>query len=109
MHPGDPDVVGALGSVMREGIVSPLAGRRLPGWLTSAGLVVSDIGSSALVQPPSAATGPLVTMLGRMARDRGAITEAQRVSLMADLAAGAERGDFLMSVTMFAVVARRPE
>jgi SAM-dependent methyltransferase len=109
VHPGDPDVVAAVGSAMRAGITSPLAGRLLPGWLTSAGLVVDDIGSQALVQPDSAAAGPLVTMLGRIARDRGAITEAQRAQFMADLAAGAQRGDFLMAVTMFAVVAHRPE
>jgi SAM-dependent methyltransferase len=71
VHPGDPDVVGAIGSAMRAGITSPLAGRLLPGWLAAAGLAVDDIGSQALVQPGSAATGPLVAMLGRLARDRG--------------------------------------
>jgi hypothetical protein len=94
---------------MRAGIVQPQAGRLLPGLLASAGLVVDDIGSQALVQPASAATGPLVTMLGRLARDRGAITEAQRALFMAELASGAERGDFMMAVTMFAVAGHRPE
>ncbi|HEV7650108.1 MAG TPA: methyltransferase domain-containing protein [Actinophytocola sp.] len=108
VHPGDPDTVGAVGAAMRAGITNPLAGRLLPGQLTAAGLTVDDIGSQALVQSREAATGPLMTMLGRMARDRGAISEARRASFMADVAAGAERGDFLMSVTMFAVAGHRP-
>jgi SAM-dependent methyltransferase len=109
VHPGDPDVLGAVGAAMRAGFANPLSGRLLPGLLSGAGLAVEDIGSQALVQPPSAATGPLVTRLGALARDRGAITEEQRALFMADLAVGAERGDFVLSVTMFAVVAHRPE
>ncbi len=109
VHPGDPDVVRAVGEAMRTGIANPLAGRRVPGQLTAAGLEVDDIGSQALIQSRDAAAGPLMTMLGRMARDRGAITEGQRALFMADVAAGAERGDFLMSVTMFAILAHRPE
>ncbi len=109
VHPGDPDVLGAVGDAMRAGITNPLAGRRLPGLASAAGLVVDDIGSQALIQSREAATGSLMTMLGRLARDRGAVTEAQRALFMADVAAGAERGDFMLSVTMFAVVAHRPE
>ncbi|HEY0449904.1 MAG TPA: methyltransferase domain-containing protein [Actinophytocola sp.] len=108
VHPGDPDVVDVVSKAMRTGIANPLAGRLLPGQLAAAGLAVDDIGSQALVQDRAAATGPLMTMLTRMARDRGAITDEQRDRFLTDVAAGAEAGDFLMSVTMFAVLAHRP-
>jgi SAM-dependent methyltransferase len=107
IHPGDPEIVRVMGEAMRGGITNPLAGRRLPGQLAGAGLVVDDIGSQALVQSPAAATGPLVRMLGRMGVDRGVIDEAQCARFLADLADGAATGEFHMSVTMFAVLAHR--
>lgn len=108
VHPGDPELIRLLSEAMRRSLTNPLAGRHLPGQLTAAGLAVDDVGSQALVQPPSTATGPLVRLLGKLAMDRGAITEKQRDQFLADLAAGAEAGDFHMSVTMFAVLAHRP-
>jgi len=105
IHPGDPEIVRVMSEAMRGGVANPLAGRRLPGHLTGAGLVVDDLGSQALVQPAAAATGPLVAMIGKMALARGAIDETQRDRFLADLAKGAETGDFHMSVTMFAVLA----
>jgi SAM-dependent methyltransferase len=107
IHPGDPEIVRVMTEAMRGGVVDPLAARRLPGLLARAGLTVEDIGSQALIQSPAAATGPLVRMLGRMAVDRGVIDDEQRERFLADLAEGAETGDFHMSVTMFAVLARR--
>lgn len=107
IHPGEPEIVRVMTESMRGGVVNPLAARRLPGQLTGAGLTVDDIGSQALVQSPEAATGPLVRMLGRMAVDRGVIDAQDCERFLTDLAAGAETGDFHMSVTMFAVLARR--
>lgn len=43
-----------------------------------------------------------------MAVARGALTEAQRDQLLADLRRGAENGDIHLSVTMFAVLAHKP-
>jgi hypothetical protein len=68
---------------------------------------VDDIGSQALIQSPDAATGPTVRMLGRMAVDRGVIDAEDCERFLTDLAAGAEKGNFHMSVTMFAVLAHR--
>ncbi|MDQ3788599.1 MAG: SAM-dependent methyltransferase, partial [Actinomycetota bacterium] len=92
---------------MRGGVVNPFAARKLPGQLAGAGLTVDDIGSQALIQAPDAATGPMVRMLGRMAVDRGAIDADDCERFLADLATGAESGNFHMSVTMFAVLAHR--
>jgi ubiquinone/menaquinone biosynthesis C-methylase UbiE len=107
IHPGDPEIVRVMTESMLAGVVNPLAGRKVPGQLAAAGLTVDDIGSQALVQSATAATGPLVRMLARMAVDRGVIDDEQRERFLADLAAGAETGDFHMSVTMFAVLAHR--
>jgi SAM-dependent methyltransferase len=107
IHPGDPDIARVVTEAMRGGIANPFAARRLAGHVQRAGLTVDDIGSQALVQSPSAATGPLVRMLGRMAVDRGVIDAEGCEQFLADLAAGAESGDFHMSVTMFAVLAHR--
>ncbi|MFL6125221.1 methyltransferase domain-containing protein [Actinophytocola sp.] len=107
IHPGDPDIAAVVTEAMRGGIANPFAARRLAGHVKRAGLVVDDIGSQALVQSPSAATGPLVRMLGRMAVDRGMIDAEGCAQFLADLAVAAESGDFHMSVTMFAVLAHR--
>lgn len=107
IHPGEPEIVRVMTESMQGGVVNPYAARRLPGQLTGAGLTVDDIGSQALVQSPDAATGPLVRMLGRMAVDRGVIDALDCERFLTDLAAGAETGDFHMSVTMFAVLAHR--
>jgi len=104
IHPGDPELVRVMSEAARGGVANPLAGRKLAGHLTGAGLVVADVGSQALVQSAAAATGPLVRMIAKMAVDRGAIDERQSERFLADLAAGAETGDFHMSVTMFAVL-----
>jgi SAM-dependent methyltransferase len=107
IHPGDPEISRVITEAMRGGITNPFAARRLPGYVLRAGLTVDDVGSQALVQSPSAAAGPLVRMLGRMAVDRGVIDDAGCEQFLSDLAAGAESGDFHMSVTMFAVLAHR--
>lgn len=108
LHPGDPEVVRATTTAMLRTATNPYSARRLPGLLTAAGLTVADIGSEALLQPPDAATGPLVRLMAQTAEADGAITPEQRERLLADLAASADRGAFFMSVTMFAVLARKP-
>ncbi|HYQ67404.1 methyltransferase domain-containing protein [Actinophytocola sp.] len=107
IHPGDPDIARVVTEAMRGGIANPFAARRLAGHVKRAGLTIDDVGSQALVQSPSAATGPLVRMLGRMAVDRGVVDAEGCEQFLADLAAAAESGDFHMSVTMFAVLAHR--
>lgn len=108
LHPGDPDVIRSATETMLGNTANPHSGRRLPGLLTAAGLVVEDVGSQALLQPAEAATGPLVQLLGQTAVDAGRITPEQRDQLLSDLADGAARGDFFLSVTMYAVLARKP-
>ncbi|WP_217552062.1 methyltransferase domain-containing protein [Streptomyces sp. GbtcB6] len=108
LHPGDPVVVRALTAAALNG-ANPYAGRRLVGQLSAAGFVVDDRGSQALLQDHRSVAWPLIRMLGEAAVRTGAVTEEQRDTLYADLAEAAEQGAVHMSVTMFGVVAHRPE
>ncbi|MFE9597918.1 methyltransferase domain-containing protein [Streptomyces hokutonensis] len=109
LHPGDPEIMAALTSGALTGAANPYAGRRLVGQLSAAGFVVDDRGSQALLQDHRSVVWPLIRMLGESAVRRGALTEAQRDRAYADLDEAAEQGALHMSVTMFAVVAHRPE
>ncbi|MFR9752703.1 methyltransferase domain-containing protein [Nocardia sp. 004] len=108
VHPGELRVTRAVIDTLISATTNPLSGRRIPGLLTEAGLVVDDIGSHALVQDRSVGAGALVTRISAMTVARGAITEAQRDQLLADLEAAAAGGDIHLSVTMFAVLAHKP-
>ncbi len=108
VHPGELSVVRQVVDTLAAATTNPRSGRRLPGLLTRAGLVIDDIGSHALVQERTVGAGSLVTRISAMAVARGAITETQRDQLLADLRRGAENGDIHLSVTMFAVLAHKP-
>ncbi|MBF6333251.1 methyltransferase domain-containing protein [Nocardia transvalensis] len=108
VHPGDRHVVHEVIETLVSNTTNPFSGRRLPGLLTQAGLVVDEVGSHALVQDRSVGAGALVARISAMAVARGAITEKQRDQLLADLEAGARSGDIHLSVTMFAVLAHKP-
>jgi SAM-dependent methyltransferase len=109
VHPGDRQVAHQVIETLIANTTNPFSGRRLPGLLTQAGLVVDEVGSYALVQDRSLGAGALVARISAMAVARGAITERQREQLLAELAAGAESGDLHLSVTMFAVLAHKPD
>ncbi|HLS78030.1 MAG TPA: methyltransferase domain-containing protein [Nocardia sp.] len=108
VHPGDRRVARQVIETLIAATTNPLSGRRLPGLLTQAGLVVDEIGSQALVQTRAAGPGSLVDRISAMAVARGSITEAERAQLLADLERGARTGDIHLSVTMFAVLAHKP-
>ncbi|MCQ4120369.1 methyltransferase domain-containing protein [Rhodococcus tibetensis] len=107
LHPGDPDVLQRITEVMLTHTANPQSGRLLPGQLTRAGLVVEDAGSQALMQEPGDATGPLVRMMTDAAVAEGTISPPERTSFLDQLESGAREGDFHMSVTMFAYLARK--
>ncbi|MFC4124188.1 methyltransferase domain-containing protein [Nocardia rhizosphaerae] len=107
VHPGDRRVAGAVIDTLISSTTNPLAGRAIAGQLSAAGLVVDEVGSHALVQDSSVGAGALVSRIADLAVLRGVITAAERDRLIADLRAGAERGDIHVSVTMFAVLAHK--
>ncbi|QIS01181.1 methyltransferase domain-containing protein [Nocardia brasiliensis] len=109
VHPGERSVVREVIDTLISATTNPFSGRRLPGQLTKAGLVIEDIGSHALVQDRTVGAGSLVNRISAMAVARGVITDEQRDRLLDDLAEGAASGDIHLSVTMFAVLAHKPE
>ena len=109
VHPGERHVVREVIDTLISNTTDPFAGRRLPGLLTRAGLVIDDVGSHALMQDHAAGAGALVARISALAVARGAITEQQRAQLLDELEAGARAGDIHLSVTVFAVLAHKPE
>ncbi|RDI65843.1 methyltransferase domain-containing protein [Nocardia pseudobrasiliensis] len=107
VHPGDRTVVHSVIETLIANTTNPFAGRRLPGLLTEAGLVIDEVGSHALVQDRSVGAGALVGRVSAMAVARGSITEQQRQTLLDELDGGAQTGDIHLSVTMFAVLAHK--
>jgi ubiquinone/menaquinone biosynthesis C-methylase UbiE len=109
VHPGNRQVVHQVIETLVTNTTNPFSGRRLSGLLRRAGLVIDEVGSHALVQDASLGAGALVARISDMAVARGAVTQRQREELLEDLRAGAESGDIHLSVTMFAVLAHKPE
>jgi len=106
MHPGDPAVIDAMARFLLDRYPNPYSGRRLAGQLSAAGLEITDRGSQALIQTPESFDAMMRTMT-TLAVTAGAISEAQRDQLHADLEDGASRGDFHFSATMFGVLATK--
>ncbi|WP_067691516.1 methyltransferase domain-containing protein [Nocardia jejuensis] len=106
-HPGDPELIERLHQQMQSASPNRTSGRRLRGLLHSAGLVIDDIGSEALVWEPESIM-PMYTAGTERVVAAGLLTEAQREQLLGEMSRGIERGDYHFSVTMFAVVAHKP-
>ncbi|MBF6338560.1 methyltransferase domain-containing protein [Nocardia abscessus] len=102
-HPGDDDVIARLSTSMLATTPNPKSGRRLRGLLTAAGFAIDDIGSEAVIWDPETIR-PLFAQMTERARSDGAITEQERDDLSTAMEAGIARGDYHLSVTMFAVL-----
>lgn len=107
IHPGDPEVVAAMTATSLSRALHPHSGRLLRGWLTDAGLIVDHMVADAVVWEPDGIRA-MMPIGAEKAVAEGVITEAQRDRLLADLEAGMTAGDYHFSVTMFAVLARKP-
>ena len=109
-HPGDPDVLARYRAFQLTQWANPFSGRLLKGQLLAAGLAVDpDIGSSALVLPDEALReGGMLAMSGAAAVQAGVVTQAEVDALVDGVAAASASGEAFVSVTMFAVIGRRP-
>lgn len=105
--PGDPSVLRRLHDHRHSTSPNPFAGRHLVGQLTRAGLTVDpDVAATAVIAPGGAA----LLLMQKAADDAvsaGAITQAERDQLLAEMAAAVETGEAFTGVTMFGVLARR--
>jgi ubiquinone/menaquinone biosynthesis C-methylase UbiE len=110
LYPGDLDVVRRLQEFQFSQWANPRSGRMLPKLLVDAGLVVEpDIGSSALVFPQAlAANAPMIQKSSAAAVAAGTLTEDERTTLLSGLTEAGEAGWAFISVTLYAVIARKP-
>ncbi|WP_330475786.1 methyltransferase domain-containing protein [Terrabacter sp. C0L_2] len=110
-HPGDPDLVRRYTEANQRRMPNPFSARQLPAQLRTAGLVVDhDIGSAALIMPPRALLGSgVVHRNADAAVEEGALTREEADELLADAMAAARNGTAFFSVTMYAVIARKPD
>ncbi|MGY1945433.1 methyltransferase domain-containing protein [Nocardia asiatica] len=102
-YPGDDDVVARLSEAMLTTTPNPKSGRRLRGLLTAAGFTIDDMGSEAVIWDPETIR-PLFAQMTERAYTDGVITEQEREDLAAAMEDGIARGDYHLSVTMFAVL-----
>lgn len=110
MSHGDPDVVRRYAEMTRRIQPNPFAGRHLREYVLDAGLeLLPDVGTAVLILPPPGVRtlGMLETGL-RTAVDEGALTQEEADGFRADVLAAMDRGSWHSSVTMFAVVGRKP-
>lgn len=109
-HPGDPDLVRRYTEANQRRMPNPFSARHLPAQLRTAGLVVDhDIGSAALIMPPRALLGSgVVHRNADAAVEEGVLTREEADELLADAMAAARNGTAFFSVTMYAVIARKP-
>lgn len=109
-HPGDPQLLRRYAESNWSRMANPFSGRHLANQLRSAGLDVDlDIGSSALIMPPLAVvTSGIMRANAEAAVADGHLTRDEVEGLVAEVTAAAEAGTAFMSVTMFAVVGRKP-
>ncbi|GGN06166.1 hypothetical protein GCM10009721_37160 [Terrabacter tumescens] len=110
-HPGDPDLVRRYTEANQRRMPNPFSARHLPAQLRTAGLVVDhDIGSAALIMPPRALLGSgVVHRNADAAVEEGVLTREEADELLADAMAAARNGTAFFSVTMYAVIARKPD
>lgn len=109
VEPGDADVVRRVCEAFWDASPNPFSGRRLRALLRGAGLEVDmDVGSSAAVMPDEMARNGGMTLQGiRRAVRAGTVTEPEATTYLTGLREAVGHGTAFMSVTMFAVVARR--
>lgn len=110
MHPGEPDVVARYQAASWAQWPNPFSGRHLRGQLRAAGLAVDpEIGSSALIVPDEGLRGGgMLRLSSQAAVDSGAVTREEVETLLAAIEAGLDSGKTFVSVTMFAVLGRKP-
>ncbi|QKT09258.1 methyltransferase domain-containing protein [Gordonia sp. X0973] len=107
MHPIDPTIVAAMQSIADDRTPNRESGRRLRGLLSAAGFVIDDIGSEAVIFQPEV-SAPMYAAQVQAAVASGVLTQAQAEQATAELEQGLATGDYLFSVTMYAVLGHLP-
>ncbi|WP_427891524.1 methyltransferase domain-containing protein [Kribbella sp. GL6] len=108
IHPADPGVLERMVGYFRDETANPYSGRRLRGLLTDAGFEITGETAATWIEPQEGATTGFVGMMHTTAARAGVITEDEAAAFTKTLSDAAERGAFHMSLTMYAVSARKP-
>jgi SAM-dependent methyltransferase len=108
VHPADPDVLKRMVDYFLADSANPYSGRRLRGLLAEAGLEITGETASTWLEPQDSARQGFVAMVRLRALQAGVITPAEAEAFGRGLAEAADRGAFHLSLTMYAVSARKP-
>ncbi|MGW4842999.1 methyltransferase domain-containing protein [Nocardia brasiliensis] len=107
-HPCDQRLIELAHSARLTALPNPTSGRRLRGLLVAAGFSIVDLGAETVIWDPDRAR-TLITLLTQRALDMQMLGSAQVGQIMEQLEAGFVAGNYHISVTMFAVIAHKPQ
>ncbi|MFI7068288.1 methyltransferase domain-containing protein [Kribbella sp. NPDC050124] len=108
VHPADPAVLQKMVDYFLADSANPYSGRRLRGQLAAAGLEITGETAATWIEAQEGARQGFVSMMQLTALKAGVITPTEAETFARDLADAADRGAFHLSLTMYAVSARKP-
>lgn len=107
IHPADPGVLQRMVDFFLSGSANPYSGRQLRGLLAGAGLEITGETAATWIEPQEGARQGFASMMHLAAVQAGVITPAEGEAFARGLAEAADRGAFHLSLTMYAVSARK--
>ena len=109
MTPADPDFERRYNDAAWARMANPFSGRHLRGHLRKAGLAVDEeVGSAALVMPDEVVRNfGMFVVNAALSIEEGVVTQEEVDAHVRGVREAVDRGEAFLSVTMFAVVARR--
>jgi len=105
IHPADPAVLQRMVDYFLADSANPYSGRRLRGLLAAAGLTITGETAATWIEPQEGARQGFVSMMHLTSLEAGVITRAEAEAFAQGIADAADRGEFHLSLTMYAVSA----
>lgn len=107
VHPADPAVLQRMVDYFLADSANPYSGRRLRGLLAGAGLEITGETAATWIESQEGARQGFVSMMHLNSLEGGVITRAEAEAFAQGIADAADRGAFHLSLTMYAVSARK--
>jgi ubiquinone/menaquinone biosynthesis C-methylase UbiE len=107
VHPADPAVLQRMVDYFLAGSANPFSGRLLRGLLAGAGLEITGETAATWIEAQEGAREGFVSMMHLTSLEAGVITRAEAEAFAQGIADAADRGAFHLSLTMYAVSARK--
>ncbi|WP_433159687.1 methyltransferase domain-containing protein [Kribbella sp. CA-247076] len=108
VHPADPAVLQRMVDLFLAESANPYSGRQLRGLLAGAGLEITGETAATWIERQEGARQGFASMMHLAALTAGVITKPEADAFAQGLAEAADRGAFHLSLTMYAVSARKP-